>query len=815
MNTRTQQPRRRILTAGALGLLPLVLLAACSNGGGGGGGKKDFAVEASPDEGTFTGASLDVTLKAVGKGASDSVIHYTTDLSLPTSASPIYTGPITITETTVVKAVAIKPPGPGPVESERLTKGYVRVDSVYRGQWAASGHGDIAAEPFRHWDEDGEVSTSCARCHGAGGLADYAEDGVVDVPGGLPLGHDCNACHSPVPLTLYDLVMNYPMLEPVEFPSTATASLYGPSNMCLACHQGRESGDSIDEDIASNPGGPFTFVNIHYYAAGATLFGAETRGGYEYDGMPYVGRNNFPSHDPEQQTCVGCHMRGSLKDHTLLPVVSDCTTCHSGSSFESLSGTPSANYEAIHETHPQLLAAIQEYAKNTLGFPLAYDAHSYPYFVFDLNDNGEADEDELGSGNRYDEFDEALLEAAYNYQVVAKDPAGYIHNGTYMRQLIHDSLMDLGVMPAVAAPDRPGFDFAEGTKSEQWRTSGHSDSTAEAFRHWDGDGEVSASCARCHSSSGFADYAEDGVTDAAAPLGQTIECSACHSSTNLFADASTRHDDLMNNAALEPVTFPSGATGDLGDASNMCMTCHQGRESGLSIDAATPNTAVQMPMDYDSFDFINRHYYAAGAILFGSQVTAAYEYAGNTYAGLNTFPGHGGTNDSCLSCHMRGEEDHSFLPQTIDCTACHLGITEFEQLGLPDGMPNVDYDGNGVGQSFNTELEGMAANLYAAMQDYARNGLPQSSPVVYGPGTYPYWFKDTNDDGLLTPGEDNFANRYRDFDRELLRAAYNYHSGQDPCGDMHNYQYVLQSLYDSADMLDNAMLDGSAMGTRP
>jgi hypothetical protein len=807
MNLRARSFRRRVTAATAIALLPLFFSSGCGSGSSTSAPPAgELAVEASPSAQAFSGPSVQVTLTAVNKTDPNPVIHYTLNLSEPTAVSPVYNGPFALTETTVVKAIAINPDGS---ESGVLVKGYVLADSSYYQQWSASGHGDIAGEPFRHWDEDGSVSTSCARCHGGGGLKDWAADGVVDSAGTLALGHDCNTCHAPVPLTIYDAPLNYPALVDVEFPSSATASLHDSSNLCLACHQGRESGLSVDEDIDDNPDGPFRFVNIHYYAAGATFFGAETNGGYQYAGKEYVGRNTFPSHELEQQSCVGCHMRGNLKDHTLVPEVADCTSCHTGSSFETLSGSPSSNYDAIQATHPQLLAAMQAYAKDTLGFPIAYAPYDYPYFVNDLNDNGVADEDEIGSSNRYEEFDQKLLKAAYNYQVVAKDPAGYIHNGVYLRQLLHDSLADLGVQPAVAAPGRSGFILASATKSEQWHVSGHSDSTAEAFRHWDGDGEVSASCARCHTSSGFIDYIADGSTDAPGPLGETVSCMACHNDTNLFADPSTRYADLVNNPELLAVNFPSGATGDLGDASNLCMTCHQGRESGVSVDTNSPNSVVQSPVDYDSFNFINRHYYAAAAIMFGSDVTASYEYAGQTYAGVNTFAGHGGEKDTCLDCHMRGAEDHSFRPQLVDCNQCHLGITEFEGLGLPDGTPNVDYDGNGLGESFDAEIKGMAEILYAQIQAYSDTGLPQPSLIVYGPGSYPYWFKDTNGDGLLSPGEDSYANGYKDFDRELLRAAYNYHSAQDPCGDIHNYKYVLQSLYDSADMLDGGGLDDS------
>ena len=118
-------------------------------------------------------------------------------------------------------------------------------------------------------------------------------------------------------------------------------------------------------------------------------------------------------------------------------------------------------------------------------------------------------------------------------------------------------------------------------------------------------------------------------------------------------------------------------------------------------------------------------------------------------------------------------------------------------------------------KSFDAEIVGQLTTLYAGIQAYARVGLPQSSPIIYVPGSYPYWFKDTDGNGQLTPGEDSYGNRYRDFDDELLRAVFNYHSAQDPCSDLHNYRYTLQTIYDSGDVLDNGMLDGSLIGTRP
>jgi hypothetical protein len=256
------------------------------------------------------------------------------------------------------------------------------------------------------------------------------------------------------------------------------------------------------------------------------------------------------------------------------------------------------------------------------------------------------------------------------------------------------------------------------------------------------------------------------------------------------------------------VTFPSGAIQSKADDSNICMACHQGRESGASITAVTP-TGLETDLS-----FINRHYFPAAAINYGADVNAGYEYAGQIYLGEMTFPSHPTTLNTCVECHLReGSANHTFEPDLARCAQCHIGITSFEEVGLPFGDPNIDYDGDGAGKSFQHEIDGLEASLLAAIQTYADVNL--DAPIIYQAGAYPYFFNDLNNNGLVDPGEAIFPNRYTTFDATLLRAAFNYHSAQDPCGDIHNHKYVIQTIFDSADDLDDGLLNGSATGTRP
>jgi hypothetical protein len=611
---------------------------------------------------------------------------------------------------------------------------------------------------------------------------------------------------------LYDELASYPGLDPVAFPSSAEVSLFGPSNMCMTCHQGRSSKGQVDSaapnTVVQAPADydSFDFINIHYYPAAATLFGTEVKGGYEYEGLAYMDRNTFPSHPDGLSVCVGCHMGAEPPhDHTYLPHLETCNQCHLGDSFETLTGSPGANFRAIQTLLTELLATIRRYASNVLASPIGYDQNTFPYFY---KDNGQG----ASSANRYRDFDAKLLHAGYNYHMSLKDPAGFIHNGGYVQQLLHDSIVDLGGKPSIVPPGRTGFTPSQEVlvaKTQQFHLSGHDMASGDPFRNWDPDYDsptydpsvpvtVQPTCARCHSTGGFIDYAADGEVTAPASVLTVVECTACHGDYNLFSGTATRYGDLVTNAALEPVKFPSGATATLSNASNLCMTCHQGRSSGPTVAAATPNTTVQTPTDYDSYSFINIHYYAAAASYFGSDVHGGYEYPGRTYRGKNTFSGHIALQGpiTCIDCHLGTGKNHTFIPEITLCHRCHIG-DEFETLS---GSPGANH----------SLVEGLKTQLLATIQAY---GTDLGHRIAYDAHAYPYFYVDTNENGVADPEELTSANGYKHFDFALLTAAYNYQVAvKEPAVFIHNGIYVRQLLYDSIDQVDGGGLDFSVTG---
>ena len=674
----------------------------------------------------------------------------------------------------------------------------------YYNAWVASPHADYTAEAFVHWNEEGEVPTDCAKCHSEGGYLDFvgadgSEFGVVDAAAPLGSVVTCDACHAPAARDLTE----------VTFPSGATITDDGGSARCMQCHQGRASTDSVNAKLTElglteTPdvvNAELGFINIHYYAAAASLYGSEARGGYQYDGMVYQMQNN---HAPGVETCADCH-----DPHTLQIQVETCATCHedvetnedlqfirmqgSGSDYDGDEDTNEGIAEEIQGLQELLMEAIQAYATEISGTAIVYDEATYPYWVTDTNANGEVDEGEATRENAYHGFTANLLRAAYNDQVSIKDPGGYAHNPQYHIHLLFDSISSLNT----ALQEPVDMEFA--VRNDP----GHFDVTAEAFRHWDAEGEVPGTCARCHSATGLPVWVANGV-NVAEPIANSLTCSTCHTDLQDF-----------NFLEVEQVTFPSGAVLSFAeegetDENNLCLSCHQGRESTVSVNAAIRRASVGDDEVSDALTFRNVHYFAAGATLFGSEAQGAYQYEGKEYNGRNLHDGEGEAV-TCSDCHdaHTGENDLNL------CEDCH-DVEEQSDVRLirqTEDVELVDYDGDGdMEEPIADEIQSFNDALLPVIQTYAADTV--GTPIAYNPNAYPYWFTDTNGNGTVDAEESNNDHRYVTWTPNLLRAAYNYQYIQkDPGAFAHNADYAMQVLYDSLESIGGA--DAVGTFTRP
>jgi hypothetical protein len=675
------------------------------------------------------------------------------------------------------------PPCPEPVVKE----------VPFQDQWVASPHNDTEAEAFNHWNDADpkEVPVDCARCHSTPGYQDYlgadgSPAGVVDKAAPVGTTIQCVACHNAATATL----------SSVTFPSGAVISGLGPEARCMVCHQGRASKVQVDAAIEKagltedldKVSPDLGFINIHYFAAAASLYGGETMGGYQYEGKTYDAKFR---HVEGFNTCVGCH-----NQHTTELRIEQCAGCHEGvTSKEDLKKVRMngslADYdgdgnvtegisEELDGLRTLLLTAIQAYAKDVAGTPIGYNPDAYPYFFADPNGDGQISEDEAVSDNAYKAWTGRLLRASYNYQTSIKDPGSYAHGGKYMIELIYDSIEDLNSV--LATP----VDLSMAHREDP----GHFAGDTEPFRHWDAEGEVPGSCARCHSATGLPTYLKEGV-NISAEISNGFMCTTCHNQ----AEWPARY-------VVNEVTFPSGAVLTFGEGkeSNLCIECHQGRSSTPTVDKALGDKPADT-VD-ESIRFTNVHYFAAGATVFGSEAQGAYQFKGKEYAGLHPHVAQAGLE--CKSCH----DVHALSVKVDTCAGCHAGASDPKN---PDTfrMNATDWNGNGnTTEGVKEEIATFAERLYAGIQAYAKD---KGTPIVYDAQAYPYFFVDKDEDGKPDVGDSGPVG-YSTWTPALLKSAYNYQYYQkDPGNFAHNAKYMLQILYDS---IANVKGDVSGL-TRP
>lgn len=669
--------------------------------------------------------------------------------------------------------------------------------------WSKSAHADKTAEAFKHWDADdpAEIPTSCAKCHSTSGFRDFVGDdgsaaGTVDQAAAIGQVVDCNACHNNATLTYSTVTFPSYTLDADQNKVYTTVSGLGREAVCMTCHQGRASTDSVndaittaalaDDDTFSDTLG---FANIHYFPAAATLNAGRVRGGYQYAGKVYDWRFR---HVPEFDSCIKCH-----DAHSLEVKVDKCKDCHAGvTTVEDLKNVrmmaskgrdydgdgdvTEGLYGEIDTLRANLLTAIKAYAAEKGTDKICYGT-AYPYFFIDTDGDGECDATESAYGNKYAKFSARLVRATYNYQMAKKDPGAFAHNGKYIIQLLFDSIEDLN------SATTTDIDLSKALRNDP----GHFNGAGEAARHWDEDGAegVSASCSKCHGGAeGFRFFLTYGVGKTVLEQDNGLDCSTCHDNFGSTYDL----------VSVSSVAFPSGKTVADSDAvNNLCGTCHSGREAKATIDSK---------IAAGSFGFRNVHYKPAAAVKAGTTAQVGYEYDGKTYAGLWNHTG--GT--ACTVCHDPVKTDHSFSAEetfTATCgTTCHSVVTDVHQIRMTH---SGDYDGDAdSSESLADEVAGLAAALMTQMQTAAG-----ANALCYDSHTYPYFFIDTNGNGTCDgAGEANYGNSYKSWTAALMKAAHNYQISQkDPGAWAHNFDYMAQLLIDAIEDLGGSV----AAYTRP
>lgn len=305
-----------------------------------------------------------------------------------------------------------------------------------------------------------------------------------------------------------------------------------------------------------------------------------------------------------------------------------------------------------------------------------------------------------------------------------------------------------------------------------WARSGHSDSSSEAFRHWDEDGVIPPNCATCHSGAGFRslhglDGSAPGLPENPVPVGGVVDCDTCHS---------------PELGSITEVSLPSGLVHPVSGADAACTTCHQGRSAGNLVAAAIADKPLDTPDT--KLRFMNPHYAVAASTNLGGYGGMGYQYPDQSYSGRFL---HAKPVASCVSCH----DPHTLEIAEPTCLTCH-------ETGDPAliRVQNVSFDGSGkLSQGISRDIEANAELLMTMIKAYTAEVL--GTPIVYDGAHYPYFYADTDGDGRPDTA-DGRGVQYPTWSPRLVRTVYNWKFVTADHGiHAHNPPYALELLYDS------------------
>jgi len=236
-------------------------------------------------------------------------------------------------------------------------------------------------------------------------------------------------------------------------------------------------------------------------------------------------------------------------------------------------------------------------------------------------------------------------------------------------------------------------------KTMAWNNSAHAITTR------DPSGAGQESCVGCHTANGFV-----GKVTGATTVDTTynaIDCQTCHEPHGETVPSTSQSQHLVRT--LNAVTLADGTKVTNGGFGTLCMNCHQSRQNAATYAANTPGSAHFGP-----------HHGPQADMLVGTN--------GFTYGKTIPSSAHGEVvADTCVACHMQTVAstdpalalagDHTFKmswpgnatnpPEDLvgACQTCHgPELTAFN-------FPLMDYDGDGVIDGAQTEIQHLLNNL--------------------------------------------------------------------------------------------------------
>lgn len=607
----------------------------------------------------------------------------------------------------------------------------------------------------------------CESCHGGGNM--HQVDPTL-LPEFKPGAETCADCHGPDHHhTNGDKYTEYaasPHARSLSGNTHIEADEDGKINYarCAKCHTDEGSKEYKDYDVDT-------------YPAMATLFENEPK-------MTYA--------DLSDITCATCHDAHNPHEFLEKPTVTAGVV------------TRSAEFNTCTNCHQYVNAGDDDLAE-PYHFPITTDhptASAYGAW------------DEVISDTHYDKTVKATAETITGYVIDfdATDSCSVCHNPHAADNTINEQWAESAHGGKIKTVKEAAYAADSSADLQDVEVT---EDTAAAWAHYDFKDVTRQACQRCHTATGFSNFADDPTTydqtanDFAATGDQRemLYCWGCHSD-----NAGTLRDPGEASVSLDGILYDAAATGpaqqevnarieavgDL-DASNTCVPCHSGRftvpemvESSYSDDNSLNGNSSGSGTHYKD---------TAGTIF----RFAAYEMPGLDYDnpsyykhdGIGTVDADGnevyegtGTAGPCVGCHMSAEDgdNHHFEP-----------FDESEDSGVTPVCDTCHGSHGGMSTDVLTEEKEGFENAIEAMKFFIENNYAGANLTMLD--SYPYV-------GYNTPT--TWSTDFGANDKNAYGAAYNYvyihHEGG---AYAHNRYYAKRVIFDAIDLMDNGTFDGT------
>lgn len=277
----------------------------------------------------------------------------------------------------------------------------------------------------------------CATCHEFTPKNDPHNTGKY-IPGSAPLRVASGAD---------DTVMIEKSPEDAGTSVGQPAGKYKAGNTCVMCHKSRK--DVTFYITAAN-----TMSSAHWGPhEGPQTDVFSGLGGYHLPGVTY----GTSTHTTVANGCTSCHMPNvatnqNVPDHSMHPAIAYCKSCHTtytGTTFDIQSGQ-----STVRAALRELEAALNAKGLLTRGDAAPYAALTELELV---DSNFHLDGARPGSApdGKNQVLDAATAGALYNYFLIARSKDFGVHNPTYEKQLLWDSIKTITGANPTSLPSRP------------------------------------------------------------------------------------------------------------------------------------------------------------------------------------------------------------------------------------------------------------------------------------------------------------------------------------------------------------------------